>query len=67
MSYRGYRIERAEGVQMGHKTNASTGARAGLGTKRKASGWLVTGADGADLKWAGTKKEALAYVDAREG
>jgi hypothetical protein len=64
--YRNWKIERVEGTQVGHTTNAGTLARAGIGTKRKVNGFLIHYPDGG-TKWFDTLKEAKAYIDKYEG
>jgi hypothetical protein len=64
--YRGYTIERVEAVQVGHKTERSASARAGIGTSRKVRGYHVRMELGY-RKWAGTLREARAYIDSYLG
>ena len=63
-TYRGFRIERYEGFQMGHKTNAGLRASLGLGTCRKYKGWQLFYPDSDGSKIVDTLKEAHEYIDA---
>mgnify|MGYP001617424426 CR=1 FL=1 len=62
-SYRGFRIEKYEGIQMGHRTNRSGNSRVGIGTSRNYSGYQLFYPDSDGSKVVDTLKEAKQYID----
>lgn len=65
MEYRGFRIERQEGTQIGHKreNSRSIGDRLGFNTHRKVTVWLVYDAEGRYLSTRDTLRDAKRYAE----
>ncbi len=60
--YRGYRLERFDGTQFGHKTGGGLRASLGIGTQRKVSFWEASGPDEHTFT-ADTLKDAKRRID----
>jgi hypothetical protein len=63
VEYRGWKVERCAGRQVGHRTEGGgLLKRLGIGTSRACRGWEAFYPDGGS-KFFDTVKEAKAYID----